>query len=159
MGQKLQPAVLGGLLIGVLSALPFVVRSTRAAALWVLAGGLLTAYPAAGASTMPMTAGDAAMAGLLAGVIGAIVAGVLESSSWRSGGAAESLDQIRQATCARVPPGPGSVPGDAADVLVRRDAVAYLWCFRCSARSGRCSRRPLQAQPPPPRRDGGDSAA
>ena len=41
MGQKLQPAVLGGLLIGVLSALPFV---SMCCCLWVIAGGVLTTY-------------------------------------------------------------------------------------------------------------------
>jgi hypothetical protein len=38
-GQKLQPAVLGGLLIGVRSALPFV---SMCCCLWVIAGDVLT---------------------------------------------------------------------------------------------------------------------
>ena len=69
MGSKLQPAVLGGLLIGVLSALPFISALNACCCLWVLAGGLLTTYLLQERSTAPVTAGEAAVAGLLAGAI------------------------------------------------------------------------------------------
>ena len=70
MGGKLQPALLGGILIGVLSALPFV---GTCCCLWVIAGGVLTTYLLQERSALPVTAGDASVAGLLAGVIGAFV--------------------------------------------------------------------------------------
>jgi hypothetical protein len=56
MGPKLQPALLGGLLIGVLSALPFV---SMCCCLWVIAGGVLTTYLLQERMTTPVTAGDA----------------------------------------------------------------------------------------------------
>jgi hypothetical protein len=74
MGPKLQPALLGGLLIGVLSALPFV---SMCCCLWVIAGGVLTTYLLQERMTTPVTAGDATVAGLLAGIVGAILATVL----------------------------------------------------------------------------------
>jgi uncharacterized membrane protein YeaQ/YmgE (transglycosylase-associated protein family) len=74
MGPKLQPALLGGLLIGVLSALPFV---SMCCCLWVIAGGVLTTYLLQERMTTPVTAGDATIAGLLAGIVGAILATVL----------------------------------------------------------------------------------
>jgi ABC-type phosphate transport system permease subunit len=74
MNQRLQPALLGGLLIGVLSALPFV---SMCCCLWVIAGGVLTTYLLQERLTTPVTAGDATIAGLLAGVIGAILSTVL----------------------------------------------------------------------------------
>ena len=70
MASKLQPALLGGLLIGVLSALPFV---GTCCCLWVIAGGVLTTYLLQERSSLPVTAGEASVAGLLAGVIGAFV--------------------------------------------------------------------------------------
>jgi hypothetical protein len=70
MAGKLQPALLGGILIGVLSALPFV---GTCCCLWVIAGGVLTTYLLQERSALPVTAGDASVAGLLAGVIGAFV--------------------------------------------------------------------------------------
>ena len=74
MGPKLQPALLGGLLIGVLSALPFV---SMCCCLWVIAGGVLTTYLLQERMTAPVTAGDATIAGLLAGIVGAILSTVL----------------------------------------------------------------------------------
>ena len=70
MSSKLQPALLGGLLIGVLSALPFV---SACCCLWVVAGGVLTTYLLQERSPAAVNTGDAVVAGLLAGLIGAIV--------------------------------------------------------------------------------------
>lgn len=74
MDPKLRPALLGGLLIGVLSALPFV---SMCCCLWVIAGGVLTTYLLQERLTTPVTAGDATIAGLFAGIIGAILSTVL----------------------------------------------------------------------------------
>jgi hypothetical protein len=70
MSEKLQPALLGGILIGVLSALPFV---GACCCLWVIAGGVLTTYLLQERITGPVSAGEASIAGLLAGVVGAFV--------------------------------------------------------------------------------------
>jgi hypothetical protein len=71
MSSKLQPALLGGLLIGVLSALPFV---SACCCLWIIVGGVLTTYLLQERSTTAVDTGDAVVAGLLAGLIGAVIA-------------------------------------------------------------------------------------
>jgi hypothetical protein len=70
--MPLQPALLGGLFIGVLSALP-IVSFCNCCCLWVLGGGALAAYLDQQQDPRPTTAGRGAMAGLLAGVVGAVV--------------------------------------------------------------------------------------
>ena len=77
MSSKLQPAFWGGLFIGVLSALPFVSALNACCCLWVVAGGVLTSYLLQERSTLPLTAGDGAVGGLLAGIFGAVIASVL----------------------------------------------------------------------------------
>jgi hypothetical protein len=73
MGRH-KPALLGGLLIGVLSSLPLVAIGNLCCCLWVIIGGLLTVYLEQQAQPDPIDTGDAAVGGLLAGVFGAIVA-------------------------------------------------------------------------------------
>ena len=68
----LQPALLGGLVIGVLSALP-VINLANCCCAWVLFGGGLAAYLMQQQRPMPISPGDGALVGLLAGVIGAVV--------------------------------------------------------------------------------------
>jgi hypothetical protein len=69
---KLQPALLGGLAIGVLSALPIISLANCCCA-WILFGGGLAAYLMQQNHPEPIQIGDGAVAGLLAGVIGAFV--------------------------------------------------------------------------------------
>lgn len=69
---KLQPALLGGVTIGVLSALP-VINLANCCCAWILFGGALSAYLMQQNHPEPILIGDGAMVGLLAGVIGAFV--------------------------------------------------------------------------------------
>lgn len=69
---KLQPGLLGGLFIGILSALPFV-NIANCCCLWVITGGILATYVMQQNHPHPVTIGDGAIVGLLAGVTGAIV--------------------------------------------------------------------------------------
>jgi hypothetical protein len=66
---KLQPALFGGLFIGVLSALPLV-NLANCCCLWVIAGGVLATYLLQQNSPYPVTTADGALVGLLAGLIG-----------------------------------------------------------------------------------------
>lgn len=68
----LQPALLGGLFIGILSALPFI-SVANCCCLWIVGGGFLAAYADAQNSpgNLPMTRG--ALDGFLAGIAGAFV--------------------------------------------------------------------------------------
>jgi hypothetical protein len=70
---KLQPALLGGLFIGVLSALPFISAANLCCCLWIIGGGLLASYLAQQDRPEPLTSGEGANLGLLAGTFGAIV--------------------------------------------------------------------------------------
>jgi hypothetical protein len=69
----LQPAILGGLVIGVLSALPIISTGNCCCCLWVVSGGVLAAYLLQSNSRGPIEVGDGALVGLLAGLIGAVV--------------------------------------------------------------------------------------
>ena len=74
---RLQPALLGGAFIGVMSALPIVNAGNCCCCLWVLAGGALAVYLRKQNSTLPVTAAEGALVGLLAGVIGGVVGSIL----------------------------------------------------------------------------------
>jgi len=69
---KIQPALLGGLAIGVLSALP-VISLANCCCAWILFGGALAAYLMQQNHPEPVNAGDGAIVGLLAGIVGAFV--------------------------------------------------------------------------------------
>jgi hypothetical protein len=69
---KLFPGILGGLFIGVLSALPHV-SLANCCCLWVITGGYLAAWVQQQNHRLPITVSDGAIVGLLAGLIGGIV--------------------------------------------------------------------------------------
>ena len=69
----LMPAVWGGLALGILSALPFVSAVNLCCCAWVVTGGVLAAYVLQSNTPTPITAGDGAIVGLLAGIVGAFV--------------------------------------------------------------------------------------
>jgi hypothetical protein len=71
---RFQPSILAGLFIGVLSALPFVSYANFCCCLWVVVGGVLVAYLKQQNSVTPVDPSDAALGGLVAGVIGAVIA-------------------------------------------------------------------------------------
>jgi hypothetical protein len=65
--------LVGGLVMGVLSALPIVSLGNACCCLWVLSGGAVAAYLLQQEATGPITPGDGALVGLLAGLCGAVV--------------------------------------------------------------------------------------
>jgi hypothetical protein len=69
---KYQPALLGGLFIGVLSSLPFV-NVANCCCLWVLGGGVLVVYLQQQNTPMPVVTSDAAVGGLIAGALGGLI--------------------------------------------------------------------------------------
>jgi hypothetical protein len=70
---KLQPALLGGVFIGVLSALPIINIGNCLCCMWVVAGGALAAYLMQQNYPYAITTADGALVGLLAGLIGGII--------------------------------------------------------------------------------------
>lgn len=75
--SKTQPALLGGLFIGVLSALPVVNLGNCCCCLWVVAGGALAVYLLQQNDPAPVSTGDALTVGLLAGAAGALIGSAL----------------------------------------------------------------------------------
>ena len=69
----LMPAIWGGVVIGVLSALPVVSIGNLCCCLWVISGGLVASYLLQSNTPEPITPGDGALAGLLSGLVGAVV--------------------------------------------------------------------------------------
>jgi hypothetical protein len=66
-----QPALLGGLVMGVLSALPLVNLGNVCCCLWVVSGGVVAAYLFQQNYRDPITLEQGALVGLLAGLAGA----------------------------------------------------------------------------------------
>jgi hypothetical protein len=77
MSDRLQPALWGGVFIGVLSALPLVNLGNCCCCLWVLAGGALAAYLRQQGMPYQIAAAEGALVGLMAGVVGAIVSSII----------------------------------------------------------------------------------
>ncbi|HEY0873084.1 MAG TPA: hypothetical protein VGD94_06390 [Vicinamibacterales bacterium] len=70
---RLQPALLGGAFIGVMSALPIINAGNCCCCLWILAGGALTVYLYQQNSPGSVPAAEGALLGLLAGLIGGVI--------------------------------------------------------------------------------------
>jgi hypothetical protein len=68
-----QPALLGGAVGGVLSALPFIGAFNVCCCLWVVTGGVVAAYLLQQNQQTPITAADGAIVGIFAGLIGAAI--------------------------------------------------------------------------------------
>ena len=66
-------AALGGVFIGVLSALPIIGAANCCCCLWIVSGGALAAYLQVQQENRTLTGGEGAAVGALAGVIGAFV--------------------------------------------------------------------------------------
>jgi len=77
MNDRVQPALWGGVFIGVLSALPLVNFGNCCCCLWVICGGALAAYLRQQNSPVQIEAAEGALVGLIAGAVGGVIATVL----------------------------------------------------------------------------------
>jgi CDP-diglyceride synthetase len=77
MNDKLKPAIIGGVVLGLLSVIPFVYFANVCCCLWAIIGGMLATFLYVKNSPTPANAGDGAMLGALAGVVGAVISVVL----------------------------------------------------------------------------------
>jgi hypothetical protein len=73
MNNKLKPAIIGGLVVGLLSAIPFVNIGNYCCCLWALLGGALASYMYIKSSPTPVKIGEGALLGVLAGAVGALI--------------------------------------------------------------------------------------
>lgn len=78
MSARVQPAILGGLFIGILSTLPIINIGNMCCCLWVVSGGALSVWLLQQDSPDPLTGADGALMGLLAGVVGAFVGAAIQ---------------------------------------------------------------------------------
>jgi hypothetical protein len=70
MNDKLKPAIIGGVILGILSALPAV---NTCCCIWALVGGIIAANIYIKASPNPVTPADGAILGAIAGAIGVVL--------------------------------------------------------------------------------------
>jgi hypothetical protein len=70
---RLQASLLAGLFIGIVSALPLVGAANVCCCLWVVVGGLLVTYLRQQGRSTAIESADAALSGLAAGAIGALI--------------------------------------------------------------------------------------
>ena len=91
MNNKVKPAIIGGVLLGLLSAIPFVNWVNICCCLWAIVGGLIASYLYVKNSSTPANAGDGAIVGAMAGAIGAAIyvvigipLGIVTGSAMRS---------------------------------------------------------------------------
>ncbi len=92
---RFQPALLGGLFIGVLSALP-VIGFANCCCLWVITGGMLTVYLEQQATPKPIETSSAALSGLIAGAVGGLISSLASALTLRLTGGVQQ-DAIEQA--------------------------------------------------------------
>jgi hypothetical protein len=71
--NKLQPAIIGGVVLGLLSAIPFVNIFNACCCAWAILGGALAVYLYIQKSATPVKLGDGALLGVMAGGIGALI--------------------------------------------------------------------------------------
>src|SRR5512138_191693 len=77
MNDKLKPAIIGGAVLGLLSVIPIVNWVNFCCCLWAILGGLLACRLYIKNSPTPVSAGEGAIVGALAGVVGAIIVVVI----------------------------------------------------------------------------------
>ena len=110
----LKPALIGGVLLGVLSSIPIVSLFNCVCCAWVIGGGILAAYLYVKESSLPVTLGRGVGLGLLTGIIGTVVSGafMIPLFMLAKKGGLSIMDQIREAL-SRVP----NVPPEAEEAL------------------------------------------
>jgi hypothetical protein len=119
---KLQPALLGGLFMGVLSALPFISAGNCVCCMWVIGGGVLAAYLMQQNHPLPITVADGALVGLLAGVFGAVIATILSIPIDLA------LGDMQRQMLGRILERIGSdLPAETQDILNRYERSGAAW--------------------------------
>ncbi len=68
--NKLKPALLGGLIVGILSAIPFL---NYCCCIWAIGGGVLAGFLYIKSSPIPVKVGEGAVVGVLTGIVGAVL--------------------------------------------------------------------------------------
>lgn len=110
---RLQPALYGGLVIGVLSALPIVNLGNCCCCLWVIAGGMLAVYLRQQNSPFAVTSAEGALVGLLAGLTGGVVGTILAIPM------AAMIGPFQQQIIQRILASSPDIPSETRDMIER----------------------------------------
>ncbi|HEX5887714.1 MAG TPA: hypothetical protein VFY61_03380 [Pyrinomonadaceae bacterium] len=149
MNNKLKPALLGGLIVGLLSAIPFI---NYCCCIWAIGGGALAGFLYIKNSPTPVPTGDGAIVGALAGVIGGLIYLVLGLPIALLFGAAEMESQLRRSGV--------ELPMSGTLLLVVGALIAALCLLVLATLGGLLSipifeKRKADGPPPPPPATGG----
>ncbi len=113
--RMLKPALAGGVLLGILSALPIINFFNCVCCAWVIGGGVLAAYMYVKDSPVPVTLGRGVGLGLVTGLIGTIVCALFSLPMYLMlyrGGRLSFAEQLRQ-TLDQVP----NIPSETREAL------------------------------------------
>jgi hypothetical protein len=114
--EFVQPAIVGGLLLGLLSSLPIINLANLIFGAWILAGGALTAYLLSRQRPSGISYGDGAFGGVLSGFFGAVVSTItLIPSKLFFAADWENLRQQAEQQLAKTP----ETAGPMRDLLLR----------------------------------------
>ena len=144
MNNKLKPALLGGLIVGLLSAIPFV---NYCCCIWAIGGGALAGFLYIKSSPTPVPTGDGAIVGALAGVVGGLIYLIIGLPIALLFGAAEMESQFRRSGI--------QMPFSGTLMLVVGALIAALCLLVLATLGGVLSipifeKRKDGAMPPPP---------
>ena len=117
---RTQPVLLGGLFIGVLSALPVINAGNCCCCLWVVAGGVLAVYLRQQNYQGQINAAEGALVGLLAGLVGGIIGSVLSIPIQMM------LGPLQQEWMSRILANNQDFPPEARDMMERMMAGGAL---------------------------------
>jgi len=96
--RMLKPALIGGILLGVLSSLPLINLFNCICCAWVIAGGVVAAYQSVKDSPMPVSLAGGVSVGLFAGGIGTVVTGLFSIPLNLITGGGRIMEQLKEIT-------------------------------------------------------------
>src|SRR5215212_1545400 len=73
MNDKLKPAIIGGVIVGLLSTIPFINWVNFCCCAWAIVGGVIAANMYVKSSPVPVKPADGAMIGAMAGALGGAI--------------------------------------------------------------------------------------
>lgn len=128
----LKPALIGGVALGILSALPVIGYCNCVCCAWAMGGGILAAYLYVRESPFLVTMGRGALTGLAAGAIGAVVCGLFSiplQFVLTGGGNPEMVVEQIQEQLAKNPELPQEVRQNIEAFLQRGDFMTLIAIF------------------------------
>ncbi len=124
----LKPALIGGVILGILSALPIVGAFNCVCCAWVIGGGVLAAYLYVKDSSVPVTLGRGVALGLLTGIIGTIVFALFSIPIHLFASGMNVMEHVRQ-TLDQVPNIPPESRRMMESFFARGGMGAFIYAF------------------------------